>query len=100
MHYYAECLSNYAVAFDHNAEEGRALKQISDVDGCAAKCNDIQDCVAFDFDRSDAPYKDSRCWIHDSDDFIKKKQAEVDHYTKRGCNGNVWVLNITCILRK
>lgn len=70
----------------HNAEGGTLYHGISSVSKCAEFCMKIPECVAFDFDKNDPPFKNARCWIHENSKCMVKKQALVDHYSRNVCS--------------
>ena len=83
--YFSDCISNFDSAYEHNAEGAKPYKKMKTVEACADLCREIPDCVAFDFDRNEPPYKNSRCWIHTDGDLVVKEQPAVDHYTRLEC---------------
>ncbi len=83
------CLGDYAVRFDVNAEGAKPYSHISTVEACATLCESNTDCLGFDFDRNDIPYKNARCWIHHGGRMIMKKEQNVDHFEKRYCAANI-----------
>ncbi len=71
--------------FDHNAEGASQHSTIKTVKECSQICLTNPDCVGFDFDRNDSPYKNTHCWIHDDINMVIKRQSYVDHYKKDTC---------------
>ena len=69
----------------HNAEGATLHKSITDRKSCANLCISTPECVAFDYDYNDPPYKGANCWIHDNPNLKIKTQPHVDHYTRDVC---------------
>ena len=87
----AHCSFTFSAQVEHYAEGGEPFTDVDSVAGCADLCRLRADCVGFDFDRKDPPYKGSRCWIH-SDPKLEVVEFEaVDHYTRGSiaCNSGI-----------
>ncbi len=80
--YVAKCAGNYEVFVESNAEGATPYQQITDLEDCAALCDNMLTCVAFDFDRNTPPYKGANCWIHTDANIVMKSQPSVDHHVK------------------
>ena len=79
------CVSNFDGHYEHNAEGATPHYGFETVTACADLCRETPDCIAFDFDRNNPPYKDARCWIHDDLSIVMKEQPAVDHYVRIPC---------------
>lgn len=73
--------------FEHNAEGATPYHYIETVEDCASLCRSLPQCNAFDYDKNDPPFKNSKCWIHDDLNIVMKKQHGVDHHVKQACQG-------------
>ncbi len=90
----SECVDDFAVTFESNADGGWPYQQVITIEDCAMICRFNPRCVAFDFDRNYTPQQNTRCWMHWVDDssVVVKKQSFVDHFTKRACAGMVFII--------
>ena len=81
------CIGQYSVQYEHNAEGAYPVygEDVESVDGCTELCQSIPECLAFDYDRNEPPYKNARCWIHDNPALVVKQQPAVDHYSRGKC---------------
>merc|ERR1711893_334798 len=68
------CISNFKGYIEHNAEGATPHYGYETVAACADLCRETIDCIAFDFDRNEPPYKNARCWIHDDPSIVMKEQ--------------------------
>ncbi len=78
----ARCSVSFSHQTGHNAEGAYPVHDIETVAGCSDLCRNTPECLAFDFDRNNPPYKNARCWIHDNPGLVVKEQPAVDHYTR------------------
>ncbi len=85
----SECKEDFTVYFEHNAEGATPYPTVRSVEECASLCRAVPQCVAFDYDRNDPPFENSKCWIHSDVNIVMKKQHAVDHHIKRSCQGNL-----------
>jgi len=76
------CPDSYPLQENTNAEgaEGQHGIDITPEE-CQALCSEDDECLAIDYDRSEKPWKDMRCWLHKTS-YSTKPQANVDHYER------------------
>ncbi len=82
IYLFTACSTPFEKYNEHNAEGATPYRDMQSVDDCADLCHYLHDCVAFDYDRSKSPYRNTRCWIHDNPSIVMKEQPHVDHYAK------------------
>ncbi len=80
------CEDSFSGMVEHNAEGATPFDKYTTVQECADLCRETLECVAFDYDRNEPPYKNARCWIHDNPGLVVKEQSAVDHYTRIPCD--------------
>ena len=78
-------MSQFSVLVDQHAEYAYPVHEIESVEDCAQLCQNIPECLAFDYDRNLPPFKNSRCWIHDVAGRPIIEVEGVDHYKKQPC---------------
>ncbi len=87
---FVDCMSNFDSHPERNADGGSPQRGFESVSACADRCRELPECVAFDYDRNDPPYREARCWIHNNSQLKVKEQPAVDHYTRIFCPRNAF----------
>ena len=82
------CSNPFERFVEHNAEGATPYHDIETVADCADFCRSLSECIAFDYDRNEPPYKNARCWIHDDPSIVMKKQSAVTHFVVEPCTFN------------
>ena len=73
-------MREFLVEVDHQAHIGTPYPAIDTVEKCGFLCKNTPECIGFDYDRNDPPYKNAHCWLHDNPSIELEPQESVDHY--------------------
>ena len=83
------CLSSFEEVHNAHAEGATPQYHIQDISQCLDFCRQNPGCLALDFDLTEQPYLNSRCWVHMETNIYVLPASYVDHYSKQFCSKNV-----------
>ena len=84
--FFPACRDEFDVLLEQHAEYAYPVYEIETEDGCADLCREIDECLAFDHDHNNPPFRDARCWIHDVQGRPIIPVEGVDHYIRKPCD--------------
>jgi len=77
-----ESIHAFTIYKNFHGEGANQNEGIETREECAKKCLEKETCLAFDFDRSAKPWKNTRCWTHENE---LEAWTEGDHFMKKPC---------------